>query len=130
MLLPVRLLIASAIVLTGCTTAKKVAVSSFRVIDTPAQYVRKKIDASEETTTTATTTAGASDVVTNPGAPVVAPPPPTATTQRRTTASTHESTASTGPDATSVERKSAPSANTRPAGSQSPQFPTARVVPG
>src|SRR4051812_38409863 len=98
MLLPVRLLIASAIVLTGCTTAKKVAVSSFRVIDTPAQYVRKKIDASEETTTTATTTAGASDVVTHPGAPVVAPPP-TATTQRRTTASTHESTASTGPDA-------------------------------
>src|SRR3954447_6369985 len=129
MLLPVRLLIVTAILLSGCTTTKKVAVSSFRVIDTPAHYIRKKIDASDTTTTTTTTTTGgASDVVTNPGAPV-APMTQTATTEQRVASQTAPKTADNRSNgSTTVQHKSAPATTTHP--SSAVEFPTARPVPG
>ncbi len=60
------ILLLGIFVLGGCRTAQDVAVSSFRVIDAPANYVRKKIDGSNPppTTTTTTTTSVASDSVT------------------------------------------------------------------
>ena len=130
MLLPVRLLIVTAILLSGCTTTKKVAVSSFRVIDTPAHYIRKKIDASDTTTTTTTTTTtgGASDVVTNPGAPV-APVTQTATTEQHVGSQNAPKTADNRSNAsTTVPHKSAPATTTHP--SSAVEFPTARPVPG
>src|SRR5947207_6698903 len=62
-----RTLLLGTLVLAGCHTAHDVAVTSFRVIDAPANYVRRRIDGSsgpETTTTTTTTAAGASDSVT------------------------------------------------------------------
>lgn len=69
-----RLLVLAAIVFTGCTrtrqAARDVAVTTFRVIDAPANYVRRKLDAEEgETIETEEVPAGSSDVVT-PGRPV------------------------------------------------------------
>ena len=81
-----RLMMLSATFFVGCRTAHNVAVSSFRVIDAPANYVRRHIDDDEGTTTTTTTTTYPSDVVT-PGQPIVTPPPP----QRRRTVERHAS---------------------------------------
>ena len=78
----IRLLMLGATFLVGCRTAHNLAVTSFRVIDAPANYVRRHIDENEgATTTTTTTTTYQSDVVT-PGQPIVTPSP---TPQRRTT---------------------------------------------
>ena len=41
--------------LTGCSTVEKAAVSTFRVVDAPANYVRQRIDSSHTATTTTTT---------------------------------------------------------------------------
>src|SRR4051812_45694195 len=88
---PRILLLCSVVAFSGCHTAEKVAVSSFRVIDAPARYVRDRIDPEQSTTTTTTQT---SDVV-NPGHPVTAATPNPAptqttshTTQTRTTSAT------------------------------------------
>lgn len=133
MLSAARLLILSAIVLTGCHTAHRAAVTTFRVIDTPARYVRDRLDPPDATTTTTTTTIeatapGASDVVI-PGRPVTpgTQRPPT-TTPSRTTASTAETRPSAAPRTTSSA-----STNPPPKTSIAPpptEFPTARPVPG
>ena len=127
-----RLLLFAAIICTGCArtrqAARDVAVTTFRVIDAPANYVRRKLDeeeAVEGTTTTTTyteTTVGQSDVVT-PGRPV--PPqrvvtgrqPNTANVPPRTTPRPRRETATTTPPAPTTP---APQTN----------FPTARPVPG
>lgn len=117
-------LLLALLALGGCHTARRAAVTSFRVIDAPANYVRRHLDESDQTTTTTTTTS--SDVVT-PGRPIEPPPP--ATTQRRTTA---RSTAQPPPPRTTVTetapRTSAPPSRTTAA--QAPQYPTAKPVPG
>jgi hypothetical protein len=110
--------IAAGLVCTGCHTAKKVAVTSFRVVDAPANYIRHKLEESADQTTTTTTTT-TSDVA-NPGYPVQATPPPV---QRRVTTAT-----TPRPQATA--RRIAPSPSPRAATSQPTQFPTARPVPG
>lgn len=129
----VCILILGSVIFTGCRTAKKVAVTSFRVVDAPAQFIRNRIDATEDgttTTTTTTTTTGPSDV-TNPGYPVTQPPPgppptrPTVTTQNRTTA---PGAGTQTPPA--APRRPPPTASPRPAAPQTPQFPVARPVPG
>lgn len=80
---PLRLIVLSGIFLCGCRAAHNVAVSSFRVIDAPANYVRRHID-DEGTTTNNTNTTYQSDVVT-PGQPITPPPAQRRiTTQRRT----------------------------------------------
>ena len=60
-------MLASIEVFPGCRTAHDVAVTSFRVIDAPAAYIRRHVDESERTTTTTTTT------TTIPDSDVVAP---------------------------------------------------------
>ena len=125
-----RLVLLVAITATGCGRTREVArdaaVTTFRVIDAPANYVRRKIDEQEgqtATTTTTTTTTetavGSSDVVT-PGRPL---PPRTAGAQPNAGAGTtarppRRETSSTAP---------APQRTTPPAATQ--QFPTARPVP-
>ena len=128
-----RVLLLAVIALTSCArareTARDVAVTSFRVIDAPANYVRRKIDEQEGATTTTTTetTVASSDVVT-PGRPI---------TSRSTTApTTQPTTTTTVPGATPrpPRRDSAATANTTPAPQRQPaattDFPTARPVPG
>jgi hypothetical protein len=113
-----RYLILSALVLVGCRTAHNVAVTSFRVIDAPANYVRHHID--EESAASTTT---ASDVTT-PGQPIVTATPTTTTTTRRTVVDG---------DAV-VEKKPEPKPHTASqsatASSQSPKIPYAKPVPG
>lgn len=118
--------------LVGCHTAHDVAVTSFHVLDAPANYVRHHIDGSTETTTTTTTTS--SDSVTKPGRTVT---PSASNTQQRTATTTQNSPRSNakpspGPKSspTTVTEKSKPS----PAPSRNPstqtQIPTAKPVPG
>ncbi|MDQ6861075.1 MAG: hypothetical protein M3032_07965 [Verrucomicrobiota bacterium] len=119
--------IAAGLVFTGCHTAKKVAVTSFRVMDAPASYIRHKIDSGDETTTTTTTTTD----VSNPGYPVEPPVTPPPVTRRQTTATTaHAPTATTTARPQATVRKTTPSATPRAAASQPAQFPVARPVPG
>lgn len=104
----------------GCKATHDVAVSTFRVLDTPANYIRKKIEGESQTTTTTTTT---SSDVTTPGRTVS---PSTTPPQRRTTTTTKPSTT---PPAT-VTEKSKPSPSPSHATSSQAQFPTAKPVPG
>jgi hypothetical protein len=115
-------------IFAGCRTAHDVAVTSFRVIDAPAAYIRRHVDESDTVTTTTTAD---SDVVA-PGR-VIEPAPPT--TQGRTTAQTRRS--STSNDANhsarteTVQAKPSPSRSPRVTTSQSgSQMPTAKPVPG
>ena len=125
-----RLILLLTIVLTGCARTRQVArdaaVTTFRVIDAPANYVRRKLDEEEgvETTTTTVqqTEVGTSDVVT-PGRPV---PPRQVTT---TTPPPGPNTRNVAPGPTPrPPRRETVTAPTTPA----PQtdFPTARPVPG
>ena len=142
MLLAARLLILSAIVLTGCRTAKKAAVSTFRVIDAPARYVRDRIDPDDGTTVTTTTTTtqtspdGASDVVT-PGRPIApGTAPRSATAPQRTVTQSRPSpsprtrvpSARTNTPPTTQPQPSV--ATSQPAPAPTSDFPTARQVPG
>ncbi len=125
-----RFLLASALVLTGCRTVHDVAVTSFHVIDAPAKFVRDRVDQDQTTTTTTTV----SDVTT-PGAPVASPPPRVVHRE----ASTHRSSASTQEtsrppnDVTSTTSRkvsSSPTPSARQSSTTTPQFPTAKPVPG
>ena len=112
----VGLLLFGLVALVGCRTAHDVAVSSFRVLDAPANYVRKHIDGSTETTTTTTTTAS-SDTVTNPGRTVTPTTNPQTGPRPKPTASP-----------ATVTEKSKPSSS--PSRTTSTQIPTAKPVPG
>ena len=73
---------------SSCETAHEVGVSTFRVIDAPAAYVRRQIDEEPHVTQTTTTTTETQvyDPAANPppASYPVQPPPPTQTqTQRR-----------------------------------------------
>lgn len=123
----VRSLVLSASLFAGCRTAHNVAVSSFRVIDAPANYVRRHIDEGGTTTTT-TTTRYQSDVAT-PGQPIAAPPPqrrppsyrrPVAESDVEGSATVREST----------EPRSKPSSQRTPPSAQTGKIPYAKPVPG
>ena len=139
MTLAARLLVPVLIVLTGCGGAREkardVAVTTFRVIDTPARYVRNRIDESEAGTTTTTTTtsqAATSDVVT-PGRPVAPPDqrpvnaPPRTTTASTTTGGTTPAPRATPRASTTVAKPS--STPPAPASTPAAEFPTAKAVP-
>lgn len=132
-----RLLVLFAIVATGCgrtrDVARDAAVTTFRVIDAPANFVRRKIDQQEgETTTTTTTTTsqaavGSSDVIT-PGRPL--PPRPQGAPGVQPNAG---NAAVAGATPRPPRRETAttnvppPQRTTPPATTE--QFPTARPVP-
>lgn len=125
---PVGSLLLGLLVLTGCRAAHDVAVSSFRVIDAPANYVRRHIDGSTQTTTTTTTTAS-SDTVTTPGRTVTTTTPP-ASRQTTTTQSQPKSSPRPSAPPQSVTEKSKPSPSPSHTTSTQAQFPTAKPVPG
>ena len=118
-----RIFLLGAIILSGCSTAHKVAVSSFRVIDAPANYVRRHIDGENQTTATTTTTV-ASDSVTTPGRTVTLPPsqnPPRSNVKP-------SATPRSSPPAVAEQSKPSPTPSRNP--STQAQYPTAKPVPG
>ena len=114
----VGLFVLGLVVLGGCRTAHDVAVSSFHVLDAPANYVRHHIDGDTQTTTTT----ASSDAVTTPGRNVT---PPATTTERRTT-----TTPSPKFSPSAVTEKSKPSPSPSRNASTQSQIPTAKPVPG
>jgi len=116
----VGLFVLGLVVLGGCRTAHDVAVSSFHVLDAPANYVRHHIDGDTQTTTTT----ASSDAITTPGRNVT---PPATTTERRTT-TTPSPSPKFSPSAVTEKSKPSPSPS-RNASTQS-QIPTAKPVPG
>lgn len=134
----VRFILLSAIGFAGCTTARNVAVTSFRVLDTPARFVRDRIDPPQTTITTTTTESARTSDVTTPGHPIAAatpsnsPSPHHAEVQRREIARTQPAASGRSESNTTVvQRKATPSATPRvTTTAQAPQFPTARPVPG
>jgi hypothetical protein len=120
-----RFLSLGAIILTGCRTAHDVAVTSFRVLDAPANYIRRQID-SPETTTTTTTTRYQSDAVT-PGRPIPGPPPTSSSSQGRVAS---EQRSTSGPSDPSDQTKPRPPPSSRSAPTQPPTIPYAKPVPG
>jgi hypothetical protein len=124
------ILFLGAILLGGCSTAHDVAVTSFRVLDAPANYVRRQIDKPNQTTTTTTTTTAASDSVT-PGRHVV---PATHESQRRPSTAPAQPHPSATPRVTqnTTTEKPKPSPNQAPRSVTNPpaSYPTAKVVPG
>lgn len=128
-----RVLLLSCVVLTGCSVARDAVVTSFRILDTPASYIRRRIEGPETTTTTTTTQTVASSDVANPGRPVNAPvvARPRGSSQDRIAASSR-STISRPPrgSPTVAPRSPAPSPPPRSTVSQTAQFPTAKPVPG
>jgi hypothetical protein len=127
-----RVLLLGTIVLAGCHTAHDVAVTSFRVIDAPAHYVRRRLDDSSSTTTTTTTTTVASDSVT-PGRTVQVAPNNREPQHRQVTAQTKPSPSDTPlPPRNTTAEKPKPSSSpaSRSAANSPTQFPTAKAVPG
>jgi hypothetical protein len=129
-----RILFLGAMVLAGCQATHDVAVTSFRVIDAPANFVRRKIDNSEKKTTSTTTTTVTSDSVT-PGRTVNVASNNREPQRRQVTAPNQP-----GPSATprvqkntnTIVEKPKPSPTSAPRTVTSPpkEFPTAKVVPG
>jgi hypothetical protein len=128
-----RILVFGAIVFSGCHTAHDVAVSSFRVLDAPANFVRRRIDQPTETTTTTTTTTATSDVVNTPGRTVAVAPNNREKSRRQTTTQSQPAPTATPRVSrnTTVEKsKPNPAPAPRTAASQPTQYPTAKPVPG
>ncbi|MEN3370495.1 MAG: hypothetical protein V7609_2638 [Verrucomicrobiota bacterium] len=127
----VRIFLLGVIVLSGCRAAHNVAVTSFRVIDAPANYVRNRIDRRSETQTTTTNTTVSSDAVTTPGRTVT---PTDRDAQRRKVMTENQprpnATPSAGPRVTTEKSKSSPSPSPRTPATQTAQYPTAKPVPG
>jgi hypothetical protein len=127
-----RILLLGTLVLGGCQTAHDVAVSSFRVIDAPANFVRRKIDPPSTTTTTTTSTTASSDNVT-PGRTVKAPPNNRGPQRQQVTAPPKPSPSVPPrvPRSANVENpKPSPSAAPRSAPNPPDKLPTAKIVPG
>lgn len=129
-----RILLLGTMVLGGCRAAHDVAVTSFRVIDAPANFVRRRIVEPNSTTTrtTTTTTTVASDSVT-PGRTVHVPPNHREPQRRPVTTQTKPGPTST-PHATrnpiAEKPKASPSPASRSVTSPPGQYPTAKAVPG
>ena len=140
----------AALALTACQTAHDAAVTTFRVVDAPHQYVRRKLGIDEEpqTTTTTTTTTQATYSDSSPYPPSeppatsqpsgVHPPPPPVQTEHRVTTSQPEPPAERS-TSTHVTRSSQettappephPSATPHTVSAQSDSLPYAKPVPG
>jgi hypothetical protein len=127
-----RILFLGAIVLAGCQATHDVAVTSFRVIDAPANFVRRKIDNPDRTTTTTTTTTATSDSVT-PGRTVNVAPNNRPPQRRQVTAPSQPGPSATprvSKNTTAEKPKPSPTSAPRTVASPQTQLPTAKVVPG
>lgn len=116
-------LLAGVMLLGGCKTANDVAVSTFRVLDAPANYVRRHIDRPANTP-------ASSDTVTTPGRTVAVAP--TREAPPHTTQKPPQPNASAAPRSSppSVAEKPKPSPSPSRNSSAQPQYPTAKPVPG
>lgn len=124
------LLVLTAIFLTACGTAKDVAVTSFKILDAPAHYVRRQLDENGNVVTTTTVETRETSDISTPGRPVNAPPPPPVSHTTRTVQRTPERrnrTAAPSPAPVVSKRTAAPST---PRTTPTAQFPTAKPVPG
>jgi hypothetical protein len=125
------LLLLGVLGLGGCKTAHDVAVTSFHVIDAPANYVRRHLDGNTSTTTTTVE----SDSVTTPGRTVTTTS--NANPQQRQTTTQTQPRSNAAPSATprssptTVTEKSKPSPSpSRSSTTTQTQYPTAKPVPG
>ncbi|MFL6590961.1 MAG: hypothetical protein ACJ8M4_12405 [Chthoniobacterales bacterium] len=122
---PAGCLLLAVLFFTGCRTAHDVAVSSFRVLDAPANYVRRHIDAESHPTATTTVT---TDTVTTPGRTVTTSTPEA---NRRTTTQTQpRPNASPRSSPATVTERTKPSPSPSRNSSTQAQIPTAKPVPG
>jgi len=126
-----KLLVLVAIVTTGCGRTREVArdaaVTTFRVIDAPANFVRRRIDGPDGETTTTTTTetnVASSDVVT-PGRPL--PPRQQTTAVVQPNAGNAMAGATPRPPRRETANVTPPTQRVTPP--PAPDFPTARPVP-
>jgi hypothetical protein len=119
-------------ILSGCRTAHNVAVSSFRVIDAPAAYIRRHVDESDTRTTTTTTTTTADSDAVAPGRMINSAPSSTETrsvSQGRSTATAPSRVSAS--ETVKAKPQPSPSLNPRVTTSQSTaELPTAKPVPG
>ena len=125
MIVATRIIVLSGVVLAGCSTARDVAVSSFRVLDAPANYVRRKIDPPDTNFATATTER--SDVV-SPGRPMNVPPSPAEAPPQRV-AAINRPALQTSPRPARTSSP-APAPKQTPVTAPAVQFPSAKPIPG
>jgi hypothetical protein len=127
-----RLLVLGGFLFAGCDTMHNVAVSSFRVFDAPANYIRHHLDNEPAQTTTTTRTVSADS--TAGGHPVNVEQSSAANSQRRASTTNRSSSTSraTHVASTGSKPKSSPSPSPHKAAVQptQAQFPTAKPVPG
>ncbi len=112
------------LLLAGCGAARTVAVTSFRVLDAPAAFVRKKLDPPQTTTTTTVQRTQISDVST-PGRPVVSAPPTSTNRPRTVVAEPSPKVVKRTPP-----KPTAPAPTASASTSAAVRFPTAKPVPG
>jgi hypothetical protein len=141
----------AALALSACETAHDAAVSTFRVIDAPHQYVRRQLGIDQEpqtntTTTTETTYAGTAPyppqqpyAAPQPAGRPAAPPPPAPVQAQRQVTTNEPEPAAASTTSTRLTRseqeptapsEARPSATPRTASSQSESLPYAKPVPG
>lgn len=128
-----------SLILTGCQTAHDAAVTSFRVLDAPAAYIRRHIEPGEEPqTTTTTTTSVTSNATVAPGTTTqtaasqyTTSSAPPAMNERSVTAEKHASTPPVSTSQTGRENASSnPKASPTPQTASQTQFPYGKPVPG
>lgn len=118
----------TSIVVTGCQTARNVAVTGFHVIDAPAAYVRRHIDGEPDTTTTTTTTTVVADSdVVSPGRPINPPRKPTGVGSENRTHSTGRSPGGIRTETAKIKSSTHPA---RATNQQGAEIPYAKPVPG
>lgn len=128
-------LLLTSLVLPACRTARQAAVTTFRVVDAPAAYMRRKLDADQQpqatTTTTTSETQVYSDTAYPPSQPYPAQPPPAVQTQPPIVAnqSNPQPPSAVGPTVT-PRTQPTPSSTPRAPSSQNSDLPYGKPVPG
>ncbi|MGI8436478.1 MAG: hypothetical protein ACR2NX_06180 [Chthoniobacterales bacterium] len=124
------LLVLTVIFLTACGTAKDVAVTSFKILDAPAHYVRRQLDENGNAVTTTTVETRETSDISTPGRPVNVPPPPPVSHTTRTVQRAPEHRNRTAPPSPSPVMAKHTAAPSTPRTTPTAQFPTAKPVPG
>jgi hypothetical protein len=126
-----------SLVLTGCQSVHDAAVTSFRVLDAPAAYIRRHIDSSEEPQAATTTSVASNATIPPRTTPQTTTPqyatssPPPTTNERSVTAEKHASTPPVSTSQTVRENAlSNPKASPTPQTASQTQFPYGKPVPG
>ena len=134
---PILASLITALALTSCETAHNAAVSTFRVIDTPANYVRHKLAVDEQpqpATSTTEPTAAPNTAASPPaeGPPVQGQRPVATNNPALQSQPEARPTATPQGNTSTAPRTSKPTASTnaQTASSQQSEFPYGKPVPG